>query len=445
MTRPPAWLIAATVGMASVLLLMAVAETSFKGHYLIDQGEYLSLVGLAFILGAGVYLHRQRRLRVSLPLVFPWLLYPVITQGDEIIDNLSINAMRAVVHVLLAMIFAMPVAVVALGARTFITPARGATSWWTAVLPGLRPLAQGREREGAALLAASLLVMEMWLAHVYLGTLMIVTLVILVLAVLLWGSVGAGAPGADAARRRQHGERTALVVLAIGVVLSFGLYVGFKNRPGAYQGSPSFYMDPSQQASRFNLDRVPVPTGAPSMPAAPEAMTAAFSAYGRGFERLLGGYYVLDRNYNYHFHNELFLQRTPLLPNYRAVGLRLIDEGRQARAGADRHALEARAAVGAADPLGALLDDVQAYAAFSFDRAATIERMSAGFERTKNGLQHATHIYEGEGKFLGVGLAGLLAKHHGVIDAPALAPVTADFVAAARRVHDKYANRIVGF
>jgi hypothetical protein len=108
--RPPVWLVVATAAMAAVLLAMSVTETSLKGQYLIDQGEYLSLVGLAFILIAGLYLHRRGRLAASLPLVFPWLLYPVITQGDQIIDNLSITWMRIVVHVLLALIFAMPVA-----------------------------------------------------------------------------------------------------------------------------------------------------------------------------------------------------------------------------------------------------------------------------------------------------------------------------------------------
>ena len=35
----------------------------------------------------------------------------------------------------------------------------------------------------------------------------------------------------------------------------------------------------------------------------------------------------------------------------------------------------------------------------------TLERMSAQFETTRAGLQHATHLYEGEGKYLGVQLA----------------------------------------
>ncbi len=74
------------------------------------------------------------------------------------------------------------------------------------------------------------------------------------------------------------------------------------------------------------------------------------------------------------------------------------------------------------DPLAALLDDVRAYAAFTFDRAPVLERMSAEFERTEAGLQHATHLYEGEGKVLGVRLAEMLAKHDRVLTAPETPP-----------------------
>ena len=82
----------------------------------------------------------------------PWLLFPVITQGDQIIDNLSINWMRAVVHVLLGLIFGIPVAVVVAGV------ARGR---WRRIarvsacipapspsVPGLSLIAAGRVREG---------------------------------------------------------------------------------------------------------------------------------------------------------------------------------------------------------------------------------------------------------------------------------------------------------
>ena len=75
-----------------------------------------------------------------------------------------------------------------------------------------------------------------------------------------------------------------------------------------------------------------------------------------------------------------------------------------------------------------LLDDVRGYVAFIFDRAPTLERMSGEFERTPAGLQHAAHLYEGENKFLGTRLDEILTKHHTVIDSPAAAPVTRDFV-----------------
>ena len=50
--RPPTWLIWATAALTLACLMMAVAETTLWTHYLIDQGEYLSLAGLIFILAA---------------------------------------------------------------------------------------------------------------------------------------------------------------------------------------------------------------------------------------------------------------------------------------------------------------------------------------------------------------------------------------------------------
>src|SRR5947208_5622052 len=84
--RPPGWLVLSTGALAMSCLVLAIAETNLWAHYLIDRGQWLGLAGIAFILLAGVALFRGRRLFVSLPLVFPWLLYPVITQGDQIID-----------------------------------------------------------------------------------------------------------------------------------------------------------------------------------------------------------------------------------------------------------------------------------------------------------------------------------------------------------------------
>jgi hypothetical protein len=160
---------------------------------------------------------------------------------------------------------------------------------------------------------------------------------------------------------------------------------------------------------------------------------------------LLAGYYILDRNYNYDFHNRLFLRSTPLLPNYRSAGLRLASDAAHLRGEADAAAGTARATLRDDDPLAALLDDVGAYTAFTFDRAPVLERMSAEFERTEAGLQHATHLYEGEGKVLGVQLDAILTKHDAVISSPATAVVTGEFVTIARSIHEAYANRIVGF
>ncbi|MEW6321526.1 MAG: hypothetical protein AB1635_10605 [Acidobacteriota bacterium] len=443
--RPPAWLVVATAGMAAVLLGLAVAETSLKaGHYLIDQGEYLSLVGLAFILVAGIYLHWRDRLTASWPLILPWLLYPIITQGDQIIDHLSITWMRVIVHVLLALIFAMPVAVIVLGARLLLLPAgrpRKAPAW-TRLVPGLAALAAGRGREGSALLAAALFVAEIWLAHQYLGALMILTLIGMTLAAL----AVAGAPPAErTARAGAIGRGLALAGLVAGVAVSGGLYLGFKNRPGAYQGSPSYYMDPARPDAGFDFARVAVPAGGATLPDAPWDVRDVLSGYARLLEQVLAGYYILDRNYNYHFHNELFLRETPLLPEYRRAGLAAIAEAARLRADVDARAAAVRGALPDGHPLSALLDDIRAYVAFTFERAATLERMTAGFEQTKAGLQHATHVYEGEGKYLGVQLARLLDKHGAVLFDPVQAPVTGDFVTRSRAVHDRYADRVVGF
>jgi hypothetical protein len=445
-SRPPIWLIVATGLLALTILALAVAETNLRAHYLIDQGEYISMFGLAFILVAGLYLYSRGRLRASLWLVFPWLLYPVVTQGDQIIDNLSINPMRAICHVLLAAIFATPVAVLVMLARYLLVPRPGrpiVRRGWTALFPGLRPLAEGRVREGSALLATSLLVIEMWLADQYLGTLMIVTLIIMTIGTLLYGSqpVEAAAPEA----RRARSELIALAVLLLGVALSAAGFFGYKNRTGAYQGSPAAFMDPAQQETGYRLDRIPVPSRAPAMPASPDVVREALTGYAHTLERLLAGYHILDRNYTYDFHNELFLRSTVLVPDYRTVGLGLVEEARRLRADADARATAARATLASDDPLAALLDDVRDYVAFNFDRSPTLERLSGEFARTKAGLQHSAHLYEGESKFLGTRLAEILAKHHAVIESPVVSPVTAEFAAVSRGIHDAYAHHVVGF
>lgn len=444
--RPPAWLLACTGGLAVIILALAVAETNLKAHYLIDQGEYISIFGLVFIAAASVYLYRVGKLFVSLPLIFPWVLYPIITQGDQIIDNLSINPMRVICHVLLAAIFATPVAVIVLAARYAAAPKAGrpaSASGWRSLVPGLRQIGEGRVREGSAILAAALFVAETWLADQYLGTLMIVTIIIMTFAVLIYGSrpdrqdsTGARAGGS---------ERMALIIALTGVVVSAGAFVGYKNRPGAYQGSPSFFMDPAQQSAAYHLDRIAVPSTPPSAPADPGTATAALSAYGHTLDKLIAGYHILDRNYTYDFHNELFLRHTPLVANYRSAGLALVEDARRLRADADPKGAGARAALADSDPLAALLDDLRDYIAFMFDRAPTLERLSAGFEQTQAGLQHAAHLYEGEGKYLATTMSQLLEKHKGVLEAPALAGATGDFKTTSRAICDLYANRVVGF
>jgi len=444
-SRPPLWLIAATGVLALIILALAVAETNLRAHYLIDGGEYLSMFGLVFILAAGIFLYARGRLFPSLWLVLPWLLYPIITQGDQLIDNLSINPMRAICHVLLAAIFATPVAVIVLAARYVLAPRRerpASPATWTAFFPGLRPLAEGRLREGTVALAVALLAAEMWLADQYLGTLMIVTLIILILCVLLYGSLASDEP---ARATRARNERVALAVLLVGVGLSAAGFFGYKNRAGAYQGSPAAFMDPSQPESGYPLDRVLVPPRAPGMPPAPDQVRSALVAYARALEQIMAGYHIVDRNYTYDFHNYLFMRHTPLLPNYRVVALQKVEEARRLRAAADAEAAIARSTLASDDPLGALLDDLRGHVAFIFDRAPKLERMSGEFERAPSGLQHAAHLYEGENKFLGARLGEILTKHHTVVESPAVASVVGDFASASRSIRDAYAHHVVGF
>jgi hypothetical protein len=442
--RPPLWLVAATGLLALGSLAMAVAETNLWMHYLIDAGESISLAGLAFMFLAGLYLYRCDRLMVSLPLTLPWLLFPVITQGDQIIDNLSITWMRIICHVLLAALFGFPVAVMAMAARYALAATRGVSrataSPWLALVPGLVQFREGRSRQGSALLATTLLIAETWVAVQFLGSLMVFTLIVMAWGVLVWGFWPAG----DRVTTN-HSEHFALALLVVGVATSVALFFGYKNRAGAYQGSPSYFMDPSQRDAGFRIDQVPLPTLPPTMPAHHDQVRDVLTGYARALDRLLGGYYVLDRNYNYDFHNRLFLRSTPLLANYRAAGLAQVAEAEAMWKQTVATAPAARAPLPSGDPLAALLDDVAAYAEFTFGRAAVLERMSAGFEKTEAGLQHATHLYEGEGKVLGVRLAEILDKHRGVLSATALAATTSEFAAISRSVHDKYANRIVGF
>jgi hypothetical protein len=445
--RPPAWLILATAALTLACLMMAVAETTLWTHYLIDQGEYLSLAGLIFILVAGIYLYRRGRLLVSLPLVLPWLLYPVITQGDQLIDNLTINEMRVVCQILLALLFGAPVAVVVLAARYALAtevPRTLPRAHWTHFLPGVRAIAEGRVRRGSGLLAATLFVAEIWVAWRYLGTLMIVTLVVMAVCALVYArSTGEAMRGAA----RTRGEGWALAAVVAGVVVSLGLYVGFKNRTGAYQGSPAYYMDPSQADADYPLQRIAVPNGALEIPS-PQVgglVRSALVDYARSLQDLVEGYYIADRNYNYSFHNALFLRNTPVLPDFRRVALTKIAQASRLAATADAQETDIEPVLPETDPLRGFVSEVKTYVAFTFRRAAILEQKTAEFERTTAGLQHATHIYEGEGKIVGVRLLDIIGKHRAVTAAPALAPITRDFMTISRAVHDKYSKRIVGF
>jgi hypothetical protein len=413
-------------------MVMAVAETNLWLHYVIDAGESISLAGLGFIVLAGLALYRRGRLLASLPLALPWLLFPVITQGDQIIDHLSITWMRVITHVLLGALFAFPVAVAVMAARSFVRPRPGQRPpRWIALVPGLTLLRGGRTREGAAVLAVFLIALEIWVAVQFLGLLMVLTLIAMLWIVLIAGFPAAsGSPATTGGRRS---ERFALLVLLAGTAVSLALFIGFKNRPGAYQGSPSYFMDPARKDEGFAIDRSTVPAGAPSMPAHPQAVATVLTTYARAFERLLAGYYLLDRNYNYDFHNRLFLRHTPLVPDYRAAGLREVEAGAELRA--DRAATEVLRTLAPDDPLRALLVDLQTYAAFMFGRAPVLERMSGEFDDTEAGLQHATHLYEGEGKMLSVHLGDILEKHRQVLHAPPTAPLAAEFVSISQAVH----------
>jgi hypothetical protein len=437
----------ATGALALVCLVLAIAETNLWAHYLIDRGEYWSLLGLVFILAAGIYLFRRRQLFVSLPLTVPWLLYPVITQGDQVIDNLSINPMRVICQVLLAAIFAAPAAIVVQAARYWLAPKPGrptVSPMLTFWLPGLRALAEGRTREGCGLALATLFALEIVAAQIFLGTLMVATLVAMTVGALFYAA-SRPPETVDPNLTQQRKERLALTVLVAGAAISAAVYFGFKYRPGAYQGSPSAFMDPAQSDKMYPMGRIAVPARAPAAPKSPEAVREALNSYAATLEMLLTGYHILDRNYTYAFHNELFLKHTPLRSNFRAAGLAKIDEARKLYEAADRQEAAARAAVAGEDSLAALLDEMQAFAAYNFQRAPALERMSGEFERTPAGLQHAAHLYEGECKMLSTNIRSLLDKYKVALSSPTVEPVTRDFATSCKSIWQAYANHVVGF
>jgi hypothetical protein len=423
----PRWLVFSSLGLTLLILVMAVAETTLWTHFLVDRGERLALAGLAFIFPAGLLLHRREQLLTSWPLLVPWLIYPVVTQGDQIIDNLTINQMRIVCHLILAVLFAAPIAVLTLAARH------------------LRLIDEGRTREGSVRLVLCLLFLEMWVAHRYLGKLMLMTLIAMTLAFL--GLVLLARRGSSASWSRTMRKQLALVAFLVSVAASFGLYWGFKNRPGVYQGSPHHFHDPSWSDAFHPLAEIPVPAGRATAPAPElaEEVSGLLVEYGQVMQSLSHAYYVLDRNYNYAFHNALFLRHTPVVAGFREIALDEIARAHDWASRTDARLARIEAALPPDGHLLAFLRDIRDNVAYSFDRAAILEEMSGRFERTEAGLQHATHLYEGEGKILGVRLMEIVEKHRALQEAPLLSELVGPFVNTSHEVHDMYANRIVGF
>jgi hypothetical protein len=443
--RPPAWLIWSTVALTLALLGMAVTETSQWGHYLIDKGEAISLGGLLFIFVGGLIVYRQGRLRVSLPVMLPWLLYPVVTQGDQIIDNLPIAAMQVICQVLLTLIFWVPIVVLVLAAKYALQPKAGASARrWTAIVPGLRWIEQGRVREGSDVLTLTLLTLELWVAYRLLGAYMVATLIVIML-VVLWRLVH----GANTAGPRQlaQSEGTALAILLVGIAVSAGLYVGYKNRPGAYQGSPSYLFDPSQKDAGYKLDAVPLPAAADAAPTDAVAADVAqlLGGYADALQELANGYYILDRNYTHHFHNVLFARNWPILPNFRDVALGRIADALAHAEAVGASSQRVRDELAGSPGIVALIDEMEAFLKFNFVRATTLQSMSAQFIKTNDGLQHAAHLYEGEGKLLGMQLGDILAKHAAVLQAAPLDPALGRFKTVTTAIYDAYKDRVVGF
>ena len=444
---PPRWFMMTTVLLTLLILFMAVAETTLWTHYLIDEGEYLCLAGLVFVSIVAAYLYRRHKLALSLPFFLPWLIYPVITQADQIIDNLTINEMRLVAHAILAILFGAPIVILVVAAKHFFVdqPGNQRRHAWARLVPGLRQFEDGQVRDGTLVFATTLLLLELWIAHRYLGTLMVGALVGMGLFFMFY--VGWRTPGLGERRPRNTNEKIALLIVFSGVVVSLGLYLGFKNRPGAYQGSPHFYHDPSQRDAAFKVNEIQVPVDKLGIPSAEVgvAVQHMLKEYARVLQDLVRAYYILDRNYNYAFHNALFLRNTPVLSGFRAKALSDIDAARNRSEQANSLYMQVRPQIQSGSALLAFLDDVHNYVAFNLRRASILEKKSAEFEQTQAGLQHATHLYEGEGKIVGVVLVQIIEKHQTILKLPELSRLAEPFERISKEVHAAYANRIVGF
>ena len=420
----PRWLILTTIIFTLLILLMAVAETNLWMHFLVDRGENVSIAGAVFISAVGICLYRQGRLKASLQLFIPWLLYPVLTQGDQLIDNLTINQMRLVCHAILGIIFAAPAIVLILALQHFA--------------PAASPQ-QTRKRQW--LIALAMLIVEMWIAFLFLGVYMIATLILMSVLFALYMISTRGA-----SERVRFTERGALILMSAGVVISIGLFLGFKNRPGAYQGSPAAFMDAAQRDAIYDVRRIAVASGPVDemSPVLSAEIQAVCAGYGEVLKGLVHAYWLMDRNYNYWFHNELFWRATPIVENFRSTALDEISRLRRLVEVTDKRAADLLQQLRPGSATAALIQEEQSFVAYNLRRAALLEQMSAGFEKTKAGLQHATHLYEGEGKMVDVLFSRIVDKHKAALSASTL--VAADpFVQSSRQVHQTYSNRIVGF
>ena len=416
----PRWLVVSTVAFTLLILAMAVAETNLWMHFLVDRGEYISVAGVVFITLVGFHLHRRKALKGSLPLFIPWLLYPVLTQGDELIDNLSINQMRLVCDIILAVIFAAPIVVGIVAMDAYVV--RLSRSALTVIVMGA-------------------LAVEIGVAYAFLGWYLIWTLVAMGGLFLL-----AAAGGVDT-NRLQMADSMALKVMVAGSILSLGLFFGFKNRPGAYQGSPAAFMDPSQKDAIYDLSRISLPA-ASTETLAPDIRAEAhdvLAGYGDVLGGLVHAYWLMDRNYNYSFHNELFRRSTPVVPDFRTKALQEILKMRALAAVTDRRAGTLRNRLPANAPTALLVEETREFVAYNLRRATITEQMSSEFIKTKAGLQHATHLYEGEAKMLDVLFERIVEKHRGVLNNSTFIPVAAALMASAQQIHETYGNRIIGF
>jgi hypothetical protein len=76
------------------------------------------------------------------------------------------------------------------------------------------------------------------MAVAYLGALMVATLIAMIAGVLWWGAMSRPS-AAEEPKRRARPRAPGAGLLMAGVAASFGLYVGYKNRPGAYRAAPA--------------------------------------------------------------------------------------------------------------------------------------------------------------------------------------------------------------